>query len=132
MKKEDACKKELYERASRCVRDFLPSIFDTLIKELEKEGYQASKSRQTDHSLALNFSKGGRNFEYKILCVMRPPSSDWPKGRIDLNFSYIVENLHYNWIPFRNKTDEYDVEAVGDKEVRKHFWRKFRLWLKRT
>jgi hypothetical protein len=132
MKEKDACKKELCERASRWVRDFLLPIFDSLIKELKQEGYQASKSSQKDYSLALRFLKGGTTFEYKILCVMRPPSSDWPKGRIDLNFSYTAENLHFNWTPFRNKKHEYDIEAIGYKEVHTHFYCTFRSWLKRT
>jgi hypothetical protein len=126
---KDIEKRDPFIRASGWTTSFLEPVFQSLAKELEEKGYQASVHWQDDLTLTLVFSKVANRFEYTLDCrVKLPLVPNWPEGHIGLGCS---RRLNYTAEPvlFREATAVYDIKDVSEQEIKLHFRNTFQRWL---
>jgi hypothetical protein len=122
-------KQDPFERASNWITSFLVPVFESLARELEEMGYHASVPRHIDQSLTLRFDKGANRFEYRLECMIGPPSiPDRPEDYIALECSRRV-NYTAEPVPFRETRATYDIKGVSEQEIKQHFRNTFRRWL---
>jgi hypothetical protein len=122
-RKEMETKDALFERAARWISTFLEPVFQGLVNDLKKKGYEASISGKTNQFLTLEFSTPDARFEYTIGCMVR-------EGHVDLDCSRRRNNITKP-VLFRAVGAVYDIEDVSEGEVKEHFQETFRRWLEK-